>query len=169
MALGILLSRISIQKLLHLRHTAVRLGAEPQLDLDQGLEARVQIGYAQVDELGQLGEELLVEGFVGGAGEFGFALGARELGGVFVGFFDEFLDACAGGVVVEEFVVAFFYACGREGEGEVRELSHENVDRDGARRLEKRKDLKECLGHTFVDVRKVSAESGDGLENCLSG
>ena len=111
MSLRILLPRISIQKLLHLRHTAIRLGAKPQLDFHQGLEARIEVGDAQVDELGQFGEELFVEGFVGGAGEFGFALGARQLGGVFVGLFDELLDAGAGGVVVEEFVVAFFYAC----------------------------------------------------------
>lgn len=61
--------------------------------------------------MGQFGEELLVEGLVGGAGEFGFTLCARELRRVFVGFFDELLDAGTGGVVVEEFVVAFFYAC----------------------------------------------------------
>ena len=115
--LRVLLPRIGIQKLLHLRHPAIRLGTEPQLDLHQSLEARIQIRYAQVDELRQFGEELLVQGFVGGAGEFGFTLRARELGGVFVGLFDEFLDACARGVVVEEFVVAFFYACrGRLGD-----------------------------------------------------
>ena len=61
--------------------------------------------------MGQFGEELLVEGFVCGAGEFRFPLCARELGSVFVGLFYEFLDACAGGVVVEEFVIAFFDAC----------------------------------------------------------
>ena len=60
--------------------------------------------------MGEFGEELFVEGFVGGASEFGFALCAGEFGGVFVRFFDELFDAGAGGVVVEEFVVAFFYA-----------------------------------------------------------
>lgn len=81
------------------------------MDLHERLETGIQVGHAQVDELGEFGEELLVEGFVGGTGEVGFAFGARELGGVFVGFLDEFLNAGAGGVVVEEFVVAFFDAC----------------------------------------------------------
>jgi len=56
---------------------------------------------------------LFVEGLVGRARELGFALRAGEFGRVFVGFFDEFFYARAGGVVVEEFVVAFFDACGR--------------------------------------------------------
>lgn len=63
--------------------------------------------------MGEFGEELFVQGFVGGSGEFGFALCAGELGGVFVWFFDELFDAGAGGVVVEEFVVAFFNALER--------------------------------------------------------
>ena len=53
---------------------------------------------------------MLVEGFVGGFGEVGVAFCAGEFGGVFVGFFDEFFYFGAGGVVVEEFVVAFFDA-----------------------------------------------------------
>lgn len=110
MALGILFPRVGVQELLHLGHPRVRLSAEPQLDLHQCLEARVEIRHAQIDELGEFGKELLVEGFVGGASEVGFAFGPGELGGVFVGLFDEFLDAGAGGVVVEEFVVALFYA-----------------------------------------------------------
>jgi len=109
------LSRIRIQKLLHLRHPTVRLGTEAQLDLHQRLEARIQIRNPQVNQLGQFAEELLVERFVGRARELGFALRAGEFGGVFVGFFDEFLDAGAGGVVVEEFVVAFLDACGVGG------------------------------------------------------
>lgn len=110
MALRILLPRIRIQILLHLRHPAIRLGAKPQLDLHERLEARVQVGNAQVDELREFGEELFVEGFVGGLGEFGFALGTGEFGGVLVGLFDKPFDAGAGGVVVEEFVVALFDA-----------------------------------------------------------
>lgn len=110
MALGVLFARIGIQELLHLRHATVRLGAEPELDLDQGFEAGVEVGDTEIDELGQFGEELFVEGFVGGAGEFRVAFGPGQFGGVFVGFFDEFFDAGARGVVVEEFVIAFFYA-----------------------------------------------------------
>ena len=53
---------------------------------------------------------MVVEGFVGGFGEVGVAFGAGEFGGVFVGLFDEFFYFGAGGVVVEEFVVAFFDA-----------------------------------------------------------
>ena len=113
-ALRVLLPRVGVEELLDLRHAAVGLGAEAQLDLDEGLEARVEVGHTQVDELRQFGEELLIERFVGRAGEFGVALGAGELGRVFVGLFDEFLDAGAGRVVVEEFVVAFFYAYGRD-------------------------------------------------------
>lgn len=60
--------------------------------------------------MGQFREELVVEGFVGGAGEFGFALGAGEFGWVFVWFFYQFFYAGAGGVVVEQFMVALFYA-----------------------------------------------------------
>ncbi len=60
--------------------------------------------------MGEFGEELFVEGFVGGAGEVRFAFGAWEFGRVFVGLFDEFFDPGAGSVVVEEFVVALFYA-----------------------------------------------------------
>ena len=151
MPLRILLPGIRIQKLLHLRHTAVRLGAEPQLDLDQGLEAGVQIGDPQVDELGQFGEELLVEGFVGGAGEFGFALRARQLGGVFVGLFDQLLDAGAGGVVVEEFVVAFFYACGG-GRGKVRGLSRRECGQRRGRGTEGVEGFEGGLGpiHSFM-------------------
>lgn len=111
MALRILLPRVGVQELLHLRHPAVGLGAEAQLDLHQGLEAGVQVGHAQVNELGQFREELLVEGLVGGAREVGLALGAGQFRRVLVRFLDELLDAGPGGVVVEEFVVAFLDAC----------------------------------------------------------
>ena len=46
----------------------------------------------------------------------GLAFRAREFCGIFVGFLDEFFDAGAGGVVVEEFVVAFFDAVVDVGE-----------------------------------------------------
>ena len=113
MALGVLFAGIGVEELLHLRHAAVGLGAEAQLDFNQGFEARVQVGHAQIDESGEFLEQLLVEAFVGGAGGFGFAFGAGEFGGVLVGFFGEFFHSGSRGVVVEEFVVAFFYTCGQ--------------------------------------------------------
>ena len=51
---------------------------------------------------------MVVEGFVGGFCEVGIAFCAGEFGGVFVGFFDELFYFGAGGVIVEEFVVALF-------------------------------------------------------------
>ncbi len=170
MALRVLFPRIRIQKLLHLRHTAVRFGAESQLDLDQGFETRVEIGDPEVDELGELGEELFVEGFVGGAREFGVAFGPREFGRVFVGFFDQFFHSCPRGVVIEEFVVALFYAwrergfkgwvdCSEGGGGEER--------REREREREKKKERGGGGGRTFVDVRKVGAEARDWFENRL--
>lgn len=111
MPLRVLFPRVRVEELLHLRHSGVRFGAEAQLDLHQGLEAGVEVRYAQIDELRQFGEELLVECFVGGAGEIGFAFCARKFRGVLVGFFHELFDAGAGGVVIEELVVAFFDAC----------------------------------------------------------
>ncbi len=130
MPLRVLLPRVGVQKLLHLRHPRIRLGAEPQLDLHEGLEAGIQVRHAQVDELREFGEELLVEGFVGGAREVGFAFGAGELRGVLVGFLDQFLDAGPGGVVVEEFVVAFLDACRKKiksGTGCSRQVVEEEV------------------------------------------
>lgn len=109
-SLRILLPGIGIQILLHLGHARVRLGAEAQLDLDEGLEAGVQVGHAEIDDLGQFGKQLVVEGFVGGFGHVGFLLGARELGDVLVGFFHQLFHFGARGVVVEEFVVALFDA-----------------------------------------------------------
>ena len=108
--LGILLARVSVQVLLNLGHAAVSLGAEAQLDLDQGFKRRVEIWHAQVDELGELGEELVVELLVGLLGEFSVLLGAWQLSGVLVGLLDETLDLSAHGVVVEEFVVALLDA-----------------------------------------------------------
>ena len=110
-ALGILLARVGIEMLLNLRHAAVGLGAEFELDLDQSLEAWVEIGDAQIDELRELGRELLVELLVGGFGHLRLFLGTRELGGVLVGLLDEFLDLGTHGVVVEELVVTLLNAC----------------------------------------------------------
>ena len=96
--------------MLDLSHAGVSLRAKAQLDLDKGFEAGVQVRHAQVDELRQFREELVVEGFVGGAGELGFALGAGKFAWVFVWFFHQFFYAGASRVVVEQFVVTFFYA-----------------------------------------------------------
>lgn len=106
----ILISRLSIKILLNLRHTRIRLCAKAQLNLDQGLETGIQIWHAQIDELGQFVEELLVELFVCLLCDFGFALCARKFCRVLVGFLDEALDFGAHGVVVEKFVVALFDA-----------------------------------------------------------
>jgi len=108
MALRVLLPRICIQKLLHLRHPRVGFRTEPELNLDEGLEARVKIGHTEIDELGQFGEELLVQCLIGSFGEVRLPLCARELRGVFIGLFDEFLHLSTGGVVIEELVIALF-------------------------------------------------------------
>ena len=81
------------------------------MNFDEGLEAWVEIRHTEIDQLGQFRKELLVEGFVGGFGKIGFTLGAREFGGILVRLFDEFLYFGAGGVIIEEFMVAFFNAC----------------------------------------------------------
>ena len=152
MTLRVLFPRVRIEELLHLRHPAIRLGTEPQLDLHQRLEARIQVRDAEVDELGQFGEELLVEGFIGGFGEFGFSLGAGQFGWVLVGFFDQLFHPRACRVVVEEFMVAFFDAyvwgdssagCRPSGDGET-------------------------MKPTFVYVGKIGAEAGDGFKHGLS-
>lgn len=48
-SLCILLSRIRIQILLHLRHPRVRLRAKPQLDFDQRFKGGVEIGYSELN------------------------------------------------------------------------------------------------------------------------
>lgn len=110
MPLRILLSRIRIQELLHLRHPGVRLRAESQLDLHQRFKAWIEVGHTEIDELREFGEELLVECFVSGFGKIGLALGAGQLRGIFVGLFHELLHFGPRGVVVEEFVVTLFDA-----------------------------------------------------------
>lgn len=180
MALGVLLPRIRVEELLHLSHATVRLSAEAQLNFDQRLKARVQVGHAQVDELRQFGEELLVQLLVGRFRDLGFALGARELGWVLVWFLDEFLHAGPRGVVVEEFVIALFDAClcgkwlvsyedrciwclrrvlrslsGR-GSAACRMILQASCQWCHRRRL------------TLVYVRKVVAETGYWFQDCLS-
>lgn len=164
MPLRILLSRIRIEELLHLRHPAVRLGTEPQLDLHQRLKAGIQVWYAKVDELREFGKELFIESFVGAAGEFGFALCAGELGGVFVGLFDEFFDTGAGGVVVEEFVVAFFNTWGWEVSDPTLEVGR---GESGVRVRAMEGSVKKSED-TFVYIGEVGAKSGDGFKDCLS-
>ena len=74
---------------------------------------------------------MIVEGLIGGACEFRLALGTRKLGRVFIGFFDQFFDSRARGIVVKEFMVSFFYAClGNKGLDESR-------DKEEAVRLER--------------------------------
>ena len=106
----ILLPRILIQILLHLRHARVRLGAEPQLNLDQGLEAGVEVRHAEVDELGDLLLELIVEGLVGGAGHLGLFLGARQLRHVLVRLLGQPLDFGAQAVVVRQLMLSLLHA-----------------------------------------------------------
>ena len=88
MTLGVLLARVGVEVLLHLGHAAVGLGAEAQLNLDQGLEAGVEVGHAQVDELRQLRAQLVVQRLVRRLGELGLALRARQLARVLVGLLD---------------------------------------------------------------------------------
>lgn len=110
MPLRILLSGVRIQKLLHLCHPRIRFRTESQLDLHKGLKARIKVWYAQVNQLGQLGEKLLVQGIVGSLRQLGFSFCAGELGRIFIGLLDEFFDLGTGGIVVEEFVVTLFDA-----------------------------------------------------------
>lgn len=93
-----------------LSHARVCLGTETQLNLDEGFKAGVEVGHAEVDELGEFGEKLLVQLLVGLLGHFGFALGTGQLCNILVRLLDEALDLGAHGIVVEEFVVAFLDA-----------------------------------------------------------
>lgn len=153
-ALRVLLPRLSIEVLLDLGHAAVSLGAKAQLDLDESLEGGVEVGNTQVDKLGQLSAELLVELLVGSLGHVLFLLGTGELGHILVRFVDEALDFGAQGIVVEELVAAFLDACGWKLR------SAHPIER-----------LDTCVcgkGHTFVHIGKIGAEPGDGLQNSSS-
>jgi len=86
-AIGILISSVRIQILLHLSHSRVSFCAESQLDLDESLKGGVEVRDAQFDELGQFVEELFVELFVGCAGHFCFLFGAGQFCDVLVGLF----------------------------------------------------------------------------------
>ena len=112
-AIGILISSVRIQVLLDLSHSRVSFGTEAQLDLDESLKGRIQVGNAEFDELGQFREELFVELVIGGACHFCFLFCAGQFGNVLVGLFGEAFHLGADAVVVEEFVVAFLDAWGR--------------------------------------------------------
>ena len=111
MPLCVLVPRVGIEVLLHLRHPAVRLGAETQLDLDKSFEGGVEIRHAQVDQLRQLRAELLVQLLVRRPGHIHLLLGAGQLGDILVRLLHQLLDFGAEGVVIEEFVTAFLDAC----------------------------------------------------------
>lgn len=123
LALGILISCVGIQILLNLGHSRVGFGAKAQLDLHEGLETGVQVGYAQVDQLGQLGGEHLIQLVVCSLGHLFVLLGARQLGHILVGFVGQFLDLGAGSVVVEGFVIAL-----RDAAIDVGEVGAEALD-----------------------------------------
>jgi hypothetical protein len=109
-ASGILISGLRIKILLDLSHATVRFGAESELDFDERFERRIEVWDAEIDELGEFGEELFVELLVGLLCHFGLSLCARQFGHVLVGLFYQLLDLGADGVVVEELVVAFLDA-----------------------------------------------------------
>lgn len=106
LALGILVSCVGVEVLLDLGHARVGLCAEAQLDFDEGLEAGVEVGDAQVDELGQLAGQGLVELVVGSLGKLLVLFGARQLGDVLVGLVGQLLDLGAHAVVVHLLVLA---------------------------------------------------------------
>lgn len=110
MSLGILVPRLGIKVLLYLSHTAIGFGTESKLDLDEGLEGRIEVRNTQVDELGQLGTELLVQLLVGDPGHILLLFGTRQLSDILVGLFHEALDLGAEGIVIEKFVGPLFDA-----------------------------------------------------------
>ncbi len=110
--------------MLDLCHSAVRLCAKSELDLDQGFETGVEVRNTEVDELGKFGEKLFVELFVCLFSHFGFSLRPRQFGHILVWFLDQFLHLGAHGIVVKEFVVALLDAfvdvwkiCAEAGDG----------------------------------------------------
>ena len=110
-ALGVLVAGVGVEVLLDLGHAAVGLGAEAQLDLDEGLEAGVEVGDAQVDELRQLRAQLLVQLVVRRLGHVHLLLGPRQLRHVLVRLLCQLLDLGAQRVVVEQLVAALLNAC----------------------------------------------------------
>ena len=110
LTLSVLLAGICVKVLLDLSHAGVGLGAEAELDLYQSLEAGIEVGDTEVDELRELGEQLVVELLVRGLGQLGVLLSTGKLGDVLVRLLDELLDLGAHGVVVEELVVALLDA-----------------------------------------------------------
>lgn len=115
-AASILISGIRVEVLLNLSHSAVRFGAKPELDFDEGFKTGVQIRNAKIDKLGEFGEELFVELFVSLLGHFSFSLSAGKFGDILVWLFDQFLDFGAHRIVVKQFVVSFLDALVDVGE-----------------------------------------------------
>lgn len=106
-ALCILLASIRIEILLYLGHARVGFGTESQLDLDQGFETGIEVGNAEVDELREFGEKLLIQLLICSFGHLSLLLSARQLRYILVGLLDKFLDLGAHGIVVEQLVVTF--------------------------------------------------------------
>lgn len=110
LAIGVLVSCVCIEVLLHLGHAGVCFRTEAQLDLNQRFETGVEVRNTQIDQLWEFIEQLLIELFVCLLGHFRLSLGARKFGRVLVGLLDELLDFCSHGIVVEELVVSLLDA-----------------------------------------------------------
>lgn len=110
LAIGVLVSCIRIEVLLHLRHPGVCFGAEAQLNLDQRFEAGVEVRHPQVDQLWEFVEQLLVELLVCLLGHLRLSLGAWQFGRVLVGLLDQLLDLGSHRIVIEELVVSLLDA-----------------------------------------------------------
>ena len=109
-SLCVLISGVCIQVLLNLGHPAVRLGTEAQLNLDEGLETGVEVGDAEVDQLGQFAAQLLVELLIGGPCDVHLLFGAGQFRDILVGLLGQLLDPGPQSVVVEQFVTALLDA-----------------------------------------------------------
>jgi hypothetical protein len=105
-SLGILLTGIGIEVLLNLGHARVGFSAESELNLYESFEAWIEIWDTEIDELRELGEQLLVQLLVCCLGHLGLLLGAGELGDILVRLLNELLDLSTHGVIVQELVVA---------------------------------------------------------------
>lgn len=64
LAIGVLVSCVRIEVLLHLGHAGVRFRTEAELDLDQRFETGVEVWNTQIDQLWEFIEQLLIELFV---------------------------------------------------------------------------------------------------------